>query len=82
VPWHYEEVTEKYGIAVDALPRGVLVGTVEIVDCEDLGGERFGWYLARPARANDLASRHSVRNGFPFFPRRFEDDPVALGRPI
>lgn len=47
------QVEEEHGIDVDALPRGVLVGTVEIVDCEDLGGE-FAWHLARPERAKTL----------------------------
>ena len=32
------------------LPRGKLVGTVEIVACEDLGDETFAWWLANPKR--------------------------------
>ena len=31
------------------LPVGVLVGTVEIVDCTG-GGKRYAWHLARPER--------------------------------
>lgn len=39
----------------DGLPRGVLVGTVEIVDCSLLDdGSGFGWHLAKPRRAAKL----------------------------
>lgn len=61
-------ITQEFGIDVDALPRGVLVGTVEIVGCESLeprhcraacfkitettGG--FAWLLKNPRRADVL----------------------------
>lgn len=43
----------RYGLTdvdLDALPRGVLAGTVEIVDCVARRGG-FAWQLARPQRA-------------------------------
>lgn len=43
---------QRYGIAdvvADELPRGVLAGTVEIVDCRERRGG-FAWTLARPNR--------------------------------
>ena len=43
---------KNYGIkdvACDALPRGVLVGTVELFDCD--GGK---WHLRKPERARRL----------------------------
>ncbi len=43
----------KSGHEPDTLPTGVLVGTVEIVGCEeDSGG--YAWRLARPQRAKRL----------------------------
>src|SRR5688572_1535121 len=38
-----------YGIDVDSLPRGVIVGTVELFDCD--GDE---WQLRKPQRAKRL----------------------------
>jgi hypothetical protein len=46
------EMMAEYGIddvACDALPRGVLVGSVELYKCE--GGD---WHLRKPRRANKL----------------------------
>ena len=46
------EMMDYYGIrdvACDDLPRGVLIGTVELYDCD--GGE---WYLRNPERAKEL----------------------------
>ena len=43
---------EKYGISdvsCDNLPRGVIVGTVELYDCDD-----DEWYLRNPERATTL----------------------------
>jgi hypothetical protein len=44
---------EKYGVTLDVtgLPRGVLVGTVEIVGCVE-SGDGFAWQLANPKRLN------------------------------
>lgn len=60
-----EDVTKAYGIDVDALPRGLIVGSVELVDCRplvrrdsDSTGFRitqtaglYAWCLAKPMRA-------------------------------
>ena len=61
-------IAAEFGIEVDALPRGVLVGTVEIVGCEPLAPEHsqaacfainestggFAWLLKNPRRADVL----------------------------
>ncbi len=58
-------IAADFGIDVDSLPRGVLVGTVEIVGCEPLRPKHsrsacfrvtrktlgFAWRLANPRRA-------------------------------
>jgi hypothetical protein len=57
-------IAAEYGIEVDSLPRGVLVGTVVIVSCETLGPGHGGaacfpiteltggyaWVLSNPQR--------------------------------
>lgn len=48
------ELALETGLDLDALPRGVLVGTVEIVDCEQLAEGEYAWHLARPERAKRL----------------------------
>src|SRR5689334_4438838 len=47
-----EWVEEKYGLTLDvaSLPRGVLVGTVEIVGCREGTDGDFEWQLANPKR--------------------------------
>jgi ASCH domain len=61
-------IAAKFGIDVDALPRGVLVGTVEIVGCRPVeksdseaacfeindGAGFYAWVLHRPKRAEVL----------------------------
>jgi hypothetical protein len=63
-----QEIAKKYGLDMDALPRGLIVGTVEIVDClphkKSNGKDAcftitcpdglFGWRLARPKRATRM----------------------------
>jgi len=44
------DFAEEVGYTVDDLPRGVVVGTVEIVDCTGEGGGDFAWHLANPVR--------------------------------
>ena len=39
----------RLGLQPDDLPRGVLLGTVEIVDCKEAQAG-FEWHLARPER--------------------------------
>jgi hypothetical protein len=45
-------VEETYGVEIDVanLPRGVLVGTIEIVGCREGKGGGFEWLLANPTR--------------------------------
>jgi len=45
-----EQLSEEYGYDVDSLPRGVVVGTVEITDCELQPEGDYGWFLANPQR--------------------------------
>ena len=67
-PQEEARIADQFGIDVDGLPRGVLVGTVQIVGCMPLkqdDGEAacfdiadtagfYAWLLARPQRAEDL----------------------------
>ena len=61
-------IAARFGIDVDDLPRGVLVGTVAIVGCQPLQQDDsqaacfeitethgfYGWLLARPQRTEEL----------------------------
>ena len=40
-------------VSSDDLPRGVLIGTVELIDCTAGDGE-FEWHLRKPERAKRL----------------------------
>ena len=76
-------VTREYGLEIDPLPRGVLVGTVEIVGCRPLtpadskdaafpvraDDKYFAWLLANPVRAERL--RPPERHPQPMFFRPF-----------
>ena len=67
-PLEEARIAQEYGIDVDGLPRGVLIGTVEILGCLPLKQENsqaaclpitethgfYGWLLARPQRAEEL----------------------------
>jgi hypothetical protein len=44
------EIEEESGIDIDGLPRGVLVGTVEIFDCQPSEEGDFEWLLRNPER--------------------------------
>jgi hypothetical protein len=44
----------EHAIDVDALPRGVLVGTIELMDCEQSDDDSFEWHLGHPVRAATL----------------------------
>lgn len=46
----------EYGIAditSDDLPRGVLIGTVELFDCTTNDGSRYEWHVRNPERATE-----------------------------
>ena len=76
-------VSSKYGLDIPSLPRGVIVGTVEIVDCRGIaphdseaaaftilpGDPQRGWRLANPVRANE--HRKPKRQPQPIFFRPF-----------
>ena len=67
-PAEEARITQEFEIDVDGFPRGVLVGTVEIVGCLPLKQDDsraacfkitethgfYGWLLARPERAENL----------------------------
>jgi hypothetical protein len=58
---------EEDGYEVGELPSGVLVGTVEVVDCTGDDGD-FEWHLARPQRLRTpLAVEGMPQPGF-FWP--------------
>ena len=45
-----KEVCEDEGYDAAKLPTGVIVGSVEIVDCTEEGRNDFEWHLANPER--------------------------------
>jgi hypothetical protein len=73
-PEEEARIADQYGIDVDGLPRGLLVGTVLIVGCQPLRRNDsqaacfeiaeiagfYGWLLARPQRTEELVkpTRH------------------------
>lgn len=44
---------EKMGVEAGAFPAGVIVGTVEIIDCIEKNGE-YQWLLAKPQRLRKM----------------------------
>ena len=57
---HYDRDEEadwadEFNLDIDGLPRGVIVGSVELADCRrGDAGEGFDWVLKNPIRAKDL----------------------------
>lgn len=57
--YHVEEeakILEMYGIGdvnSDDLPRGVVIGTVELWNCTGFGG-KYEWHFCHPERATEL----------------------------
>lgn len=49
---------EKMKVEPGAFPAGVIIGTVEIVDCLEKGGE-YHWILANPQRLKKLVKPKS-----------------------
>ena len=45
-----DDAWEEIGLQPGDLPTGVLVGTVEIVDCVKVGHREYDWQLANPKR--------------------------------
>jgi len=44
------EFVQEVGYEIEDLPRGMVIGTVEITACEDDGGGSFAWQLENPRR--------------------------------
>lgn len=44
------EILEEVGFDFEDLTRGLILGTVEIVDCIEYGSRDYGWVLAKPKR--------------------------------
>ena len=44
-----QEASDEIGLEPGDLPTGVIIGTVEVVDCRKVRGE-YEWDLARPVR--------------------------------
>ena len=79
---HAEKAIEKVGLNVEELPRGVLIGTVEIVDSfpvqqkhaaaagvpAELLKDKFGWKLANPQRLQTLIIPDYLPYGVWFYP--------------
>lgn len=61
------EAAADFGLDFDALPRGVIVGTVELVGCDD--GD---WYVKNPQRAVVLRKPTRRANPVWFYP--FDED--------
>jgi hypothetical protein len=73
-----------HGLDVDALPRGLLVGTVDIVGCEpcraddaahacltaEIVAGKLGWKLATPRRLETLLKPRFLPYGVWFYPFR------------
>jgi len=49
-PLDEADAAAEYGLDVDSLPRGVVIGTVEIADCVDVGYGEYEWKLENPQR--------------------------------
>jgi hypothetical protein len=72
----------RYGLEMESLPRGLLVGTVEIVGCEPCRAEdaeracltseivagKMGWRLARPQRLESPLKVRFLPYGVWFYP--------------
>jgi hypothetical protein len=45
----------EFKLDIDALPRGVIMGSVELFDCRPApDGDGFQWWMRRPIRATEL----------------------------
>ena len=44
------DMQSEYGLDLDSLPRGVIVGTVEVYDCQQGAEGGYEWLLRSPAR--------------------------------
>jgi hypothetical protein len=77
-----ETAARKYDLNPDALPKGVVVGTVEIVDCTPCRArdaaaacvprqylkKRFAWHLEKSKRLEELLTVRFLPYGVWFYP--------------
>lgn len=77
-----ERAISQHGIEMSSLPRGVLVGTVELVDCRlcraadaaaacvpvDVVQNRYGWVLENPQRLEAPLKPRFLPYGIWFYP--------------
>jgi hypothetical protein len=54
-------------VSSDELPRGVIIGTVELWDCTD-NGRVFNWHFRHPERESDLVAPKNKPMGIWFNP--------------
>ena len=45
-----QEMQSEFGLDLDSLPRGVIVGTVEVYDCQQGAEGGYEWLLRSPIR--------------------------------
>jgi len=66
---------DNLGYEIDGLPRGLIVGTIDIVNCvEDKKHKIFEWTLAKPKRLKTLLKPTNQPNPTWFFPFGNPDD--------
>ncbi len=77
-----DEMVERHALDVDALPMGIIVGTVDIVDCRackaadessscvppSVMKNKFGWQLANPIRLDEPLKPRFLPYGVWFYP--------------
>lgn len=63
-----QEIVEEVGFEIEELPRGLIIGTVDIVGCEELDAGHFGWELKNPKRLKKLLKPTQQPNPAWFYP--------------
>lgn len=62
------EMKSEFGLDLDSLPRGVIVGTVEVYDCQQGADGGYEWLLCSPARLSKLLKPKRKPEPSWFFP--------------
>jgi hypothetical protein len=47
---HFERLLRKAGLTIEELPRGCILGSVEIIDCQENEDGEWEWKLANPIK--------------------------------
>lgn len=63
------EWAAEYSLDIEGLPRGVLIGTVDLWECYDMGECEFEWWLRLPERLSEAV--RPVRRPNPVWFRPF-----------